>query len=157
MVARGLDAVNRANRRRHRRIFQVLILTLPIALGAALSMRAADPVMDALPAPLRDAAPPRPADGEIIWTNLPLRMEVWRADAKVRLRATAPLRVADPLLYWAAEAPTTPALPGEARLLGPLSDAAPQTFSLPAPGGVLLLSSPLSGAVLGVAALSEAR
>lgn len=147
--------MNRANRRLHRRIFLGLTLVLPAALGVALAARTPTPAMEAVPLAMAEPGPVGPPDQVLAWAGLPLRAERWTGAGLVRLSADEPLRVPAPLVYWSAGPPAGGALPPDARLLAPFSDAAPQTLRLPAPGGTLLLYSAADGAVRGALELGE--
>ena len=149
--------MNRVNRQRHRRAFSVLALALPAGLAAAFALRVPPARMDALPDALAGLHTSGQPDREIAWTGLPLQAQLFIAEGRVRVVATEPLRLPDPLGYWASSPPQGRELPQDARLLGSYNDTSRQTFALdqPAESGVVLVYSPLSGQVFGYAPLGD--
>lgn len=149
--------MNRALRRRHRLIFTTLAVGMPVGLALAFSSRVPPATMAALPEamaePMLTGSPERVLD----WDGLPLRAELF-VDA-VRIVPLEPLRLPNPLLYRSKSYPVGDRLPADARLLGPLSDAAPQVFPLDVPveSGFVILMSPITGRVHGSVSLEAAR
>ena len=146
-------------RARHRAIFVVLALALPVGLAGALLSRPADSAVDALPEALR--APAVAAAGEVAWSlaggwdGVPLDAEL-RVDGGGAALVVTPLedpRLPDLLVYWSPEGAGQRALAdGEALLLGRVAGSRP--VSLPVArealdrGGYLLLFSLAQGQVI---------
>ncbi|MDH4130976.1 MAG: hypothetical protein OEW17_04530 [Gemmatimonadota bacterium] len=123
-------------RRRHL-VFGVSVLaTAPALIALAIVVRAAEPRNEAMPG--QDAGAP----GTHL-VGLPVEFRLDSTAGTFTFRATEPLHLPDPLLYWAATLPSDSAIPAGALLLGSLSPdrftSAGAPLSALAPGGVLLI------------------
>lgn len=120
----------------------MLAPTLPALPAAALVERAPPVVEDTLPAPM--SAPTEQGRLRASWAleGAPISLEVLEQTGvyTLVLKRRDPVSAPDPLVYWSSEAATT-GLPPDARLLGPLTGAASQTFELPRPTGHILIYS----------------
>jgi len=123
---------------RHRRIFTVLGLLLPIAFGLGIAARKPVPQMNTVPAGFNVTSQQFAA---VIWersdlfTNAPVQVRLLSENGRFAVACTATADFAKPdlLLYWSrGAAPITDKLPNDAALLGALSS--PQ---LVLPEGVL--------------------
>lgn len=140
----------RSLRARHRGIFVLLALTLPVGFTAALLARRTQSVS---PSPSTDDA----GRGRTLrWDEFGLELGVeyvQGATLRLRLRRWSEPAAPGLLLYWCPLAATDASLPGEARLLGSLGPAAsaPRDFSLNdvSPRGWLVLYSLGHAEVLG--------
>lgn len=153
-------------RARHRAIFAVLAILLPVGLAAALVSRPVDPALDELPEPLRDSHLPQ--GGAVAW-SLAGGWEGVPIDAELRVKGAARLvvtpvedpRLPDLLIYWSPEGAGQRALAdGEARLLGRVAGSQPLSLPVPpetvARGGYLLLFSLAHGQVVASAPIDPA-
>ena len=120
-------------RRRHLVVGVTLLALGPVALGVAARARPHEPVN-----PNVGATPPtvaRPVPG--------LPLEIRTDSGSIAFRPTGPLRVPDPLLYWAPSTPRNASIPAGAVLIGSLGEdrTRPARALLTAfgPGGYLLI------------------
>jgi hypothetical protein len=139
--------MTRALRQRHRLIFMVLGLALPVAFGLGIAARRAAPVMNALPPSIAGT----PQSGMQVWeredlfTNAPIAVRLTQDAGRLAIstKAMADFVKPDLLVYWSSggwrggDAP-----PSDAVLLGAFN--VPRLF-LPAiaettPGELILFS-----------------
>ena len=124
---------------RHRRIFTVLGLVLPIAFGLGIAARKPVPQMNTVPAGFNVTSQPFAA---VIWersdlfTNAPVQVRLLSDNGRFAVACTTPADFAKPdlLVYWSGRgAQITDALPNDAILLGVFSSASrplpPETAS----------------------------
>lgn len=136
-------------RRRHRRMFAVLGVLLPLAFAAGLAARKPVPAAAALPRELATPAPATAADWERtdLFMRFPVQVRRLRAAAgeppALALRATDPqFARPDLLVYWLPHAPAASGeLPADAILLGAFAAAALPLPPVAAAEGVLALYS----------------
>ena len=133
-------------RRRHRLAASILVVLGPVLVIAAVLVRQRTPL-----APQTLVVEPAASQRTLDFAGLHVSLEIWRATAAepaaylARARATEPLRLPDPLLYWSPTAPAADRLPGGAILVTPVgADLAPNSWAPPdRPGasGYLILYS----------------
>lgn len=151
----------RALRSRHRAIFALLTVLVPVAYAAALLGRVQPPPASEWPAEPSPPAPEKPSR-LVMWSEHELLTQLRRADdGALHVRAVSWSEPAAPALalYWSADAPQDAELPADARFVGALGSAssAPRDFVLsdaPA-GGWLVLYSLGHGEVQGALSLAE--
>jgi hypothetical protein len=111
---------------RHRRIFTVLGVVLPVAFGLGIAARKPVPQMSVVPTSLRGGAIP---DAIIVWQRddlfaaSPVQVQLLREDDDSRrlalsCAATGDFVKPDLLVYWSATSNITASLPKDAMLLG---------------------------------------
>lgn len=139
-------------RQRHRRMFTVLGILLPVLFAVGIASRNAAPSVDSLPAGLA-AAPERFVDPlwerDDLFEQVPIQVRLARdaTDAGnfgVQLVAKKDFLKPDLIVYWVTEPPASvETLPDEAVLLGQFdsSVALPLPADAAATGGVLVLHS----------------
>jgi hypothetical protein len=123
--------MNRTLRKRHRRVFAVLGVALPIAFVVGIAARQPVPVMDGAPLGIAGTASDL---GQVVWSKEDLwpgnrLITILRRNAAgsvaLELRASD-LTKPDLLVYWAeGKGGTTDKLPDKARLLGAWVNRAP--------------------------------
>jgi hypothetical protein len=128
--------VIRRLRRRHLVLGVAVLATAPVLLALAVGVRPAEPRNATLPG-LSGGAP------SIRLAGLPVEFRLDPAAGAFAFRATGPLMVPDPLLYWSATAPVDASLPRQALLLGSLSTERFSPARVPqaalTPGGVFMI------------------
>ena len=145
---------------RHRRVFTVLGVVLPVAFGLGIAARKPVPQMNALPAELQAGAPrfntPVWARRDL-FTNAPIEVRLLRDSGRFAIACTAPADFVRPdlLVYWSGgEVHGGDLLPKDAVLLGAFSATA---LPLPADAakrpGVLVLFSLADQEVVAVSRL----
>jgi len=120
---------------RHRRIFTVLGVLLPVAFGLGIAARKPVPQMNASSTELHAATP---QFNTLVWeqrdlfTNAPVAVRLLRNGVSFAVACSAPNDFVKPdlLTYWSSSSPTGDKLLGDATLLGAF--AAP---ALPLPAG----------------------
>jgi len=131
-------------RARHRAVFAVLAVGLPIGLGFALASRGSvPPISPGSPGPIEAAAGVPSGTPEVDTRaragDVELRVRMWRPEADgavaLELRAARDLELPDVLVYW-ADSDQARELPPNAVLLGPLAGTRARCWRLPrrAPG-----------------------
>lgn len=133
---------------RHRRIFTVLGLLLPIAFGFGIAARKPVPQMNTVPAGFNVASQQFAA---IIWersdlfTNAPVQVRLLGENGRFAVACTATADFAKPdlLVYWSSgDSRITDALPDNAVLLGAFtSSTLPITTDIASRDGLLVLFS----------------
>jgi hypothetical protein len=115
-------------------------------LGFGLAALALAPIAVVVGARSRPAAPRNPALGAAGtgWAPVPeLPIEARADSGSIAFRATGPIRVPDPLLYWTASAPQNRSIPARAVLIGSLTDDGERSVRVPigalGPGGYFLI------------------
>lgn len=133
---------------RHRRIFTVLGVVLPVAFGLGIAARKPVPLMSAVPGNLQAASR---APGPLVWERAdlfkkaPVQVRLLREGGRLAVACVATDDFAKPdlLVYWSqGDAPVTNHLPGNAVLLGAFSSSAlPVPEAAERASGVLVLFS----------------
>lgn len=130
-------------RRRHRTLFAVLTLTVPVV--CALAIRNRPQSLEASP-DLRPAIIPQASDNTQsfnVLAGVATRVHGDPGTAWLEIEPAEPLRQPDVLAYFSISEPTD-SLPVDAHLLGAVSHQQPRSFALPTPaseGGHLILYS----------------
>ncbi len=115
-------------RRRHRALFVVLALALPVGVVAALRARPDFPI----DANVRPAAPHVLGRGTTAAvTALGVELHLALDRDSLLIEALDDPKVPDLLIYWSAQAPAPGALPADARLLGELPGTRLSAFPCP--------------------------
>jgi hypothetical protein len=144
--------MTRTLRQRHRRIFAVLGVALPVAFIIGMAARTPVPAVDSLPGeiagePLRVAARQWSRDDLCTGTSIQAALVRERAGSgRFAVELTPPKDFARPdlLVYWMAGGSTvTEAIPDDAILLGGLDGSVPLPFppGSPPSNGMLILYS----------------
>ena len=134
-------------RRRHRAVFTLLALLLPVGLVAALRAR-----------PSFDTFEPGDAtQGALAVDGLEAPLVAVLSEDVLELRALIDPKVPNLLVYHSQLAPPGAGLPPDARLLGALPGTRPTSFELGSSAGVLLFYDLGHSTLLGSLPLSEVR
>jgi hypothetical protein len=133
---------------RHRRIFTVLGVLLPVAFGLGIAARKPVPQMSALPTELHTATPQFDVsvwERSDLFTNAPVTVRMLRKEEHAAVACSAPggFMKPDLLVYWSSgNSPANGKLPGDATLLGAFAASAlPLPKSSTERNGVLVLFS----------------
>ncbi len=126
-------------RYRHRMIITALAFLVPLLFVCGLIIRRPIPVSDHLPIIQTDPASGQASvlfEDETLWEGLPVTtrvvaMERNRSNMFLELQATRSLAEPDALVYWSESQPGPERLPGNAILLGKLSNMQVERWSLP--------------------------
>lgn len=152
-------------RSRHRGIFILLLLLLPLGLGAAILARKPPAPASELPRSL-DSQVALPgyaiaSESDDSWSGTVIHTHFLRnqeGGLAVELHPRAPLRQPALLLFWTSDTAEKPTrLPEDARLLGSFGGARGAFYPLPEAGGSLILYSLANQRVFSSASLPRVR